>query len=80
MTNFFLSLQNYRLRVANLFGKVSSVTVNQRSNRVVLVLNKDGTSFWSSLQGKRDDSKPNIADSKDPGDGIMDMMKKVLIN
>jgi len=71
--------KNYRLRIPSLFGKVSNVTVNQRANRLVLTLNKEGTAFWSSLLASKDKPKekePDL-DKDDPSNGIMNMMQKL---
>jgi len=74
-----LKNKNYRLRIPHLYGKVTTVTVRQRPHRLLVAINKDGHSYWSSLESKGG-SKPDLKEDlsgEDPSKGIVDMMKKL---
>jgi len=73
--------KNYRLNVSKLGGKAGSVRVVKKSDKFVVVINKEGRETWTSLiakeKEKEEPSYTKPAENADPGSSIMDMMKKL---
>ncbi|CAH3103922.1 hypothetical protein pdam_00014500 [Pocillopora damicornis] len=75
--------KNYHFQIINLLHPIlpESSSVKVKSGRVTLLLKKDKDESWSCLTVtenlKNMKEQPKVDDKKDPGEGIMDLMRKM---
>ncbi|XP_022784008.1 calcyclin-binding protein-like [Stylophora pistillata] len=75
--------KNYHFQIVNLLHPIlpESSSVKVKSGRVTLLLKKDKDENWSCLTVtenlKKMKEQPKLDDKKDPGEGIMDLMRKM---
>ena len=78
--------KNYRLSINNLNKeiKASESTFKQTNNGIVLTLKKEKDDFWDNLEKKpglvKEKDEKAADKDKDPGAGLMDMMKEMYNN
>lgn len=79
-----LKSKNYQFQMVHLLRPIlpESSSVKVKTGKLTILLKKGKEVNWSCLTATAENSKnktqqPKLDDGKDPGDGIMDMMKKM---
>lgn len=74
--------KNYQFQMVNLLHPIvpESSSVKVKTGKLSILLNKSKEENWSCLtvaENKNTKQQPKLDDNKDPGEGIMDLMRKM---